>query len=211
MARVLITGASGLVGGELLRLLQADNRVTAIVAPTRTPLPVQAKLQNPTGSDLSLLLVRLMQPVEIVFCCLGTTRSQAGSAAAFRQVDYQLVIDTALAGRRLGAQHCLVVSAIGANAHSRFLYNRTKGEMEQTLRAQHWPRLTLARPSMLKGRRARPRLLERLALPLFSLLPGKWRGVAAKDVAQTLLTQAFSPGSGVTVLESDQLHCSQRP
>lgn len=210
MARVLITGASGLVGGELLRLLQADMQITDIVAPTRTPLPVHAKLQNPVGNDLQELLAHLAQPVDMVFCCLGTTRSQAGSAGAFRHVDYQLVIDTALAGRRLGAQHCLVVSAIGANPRSSFLYNRTKGEMEQALREQNWPRLTLVRPSMLFGSRAEPRLLERLSQPLFNLLPGKWKGVAAKDVAQTLLAQAFSSGSGEKVLESDRLHCSHR-
>jgi uncharacterized protein YbjT (DUF2867 family) len=95
---------------------------------------------------------------------------------------------------------------VGANPRSSFLYNRTKGEMEQALREQNWPRLTLVRPSMLLGNRPSPRLLERLTAPLFKLLPGKWRSVAAKDVAQTLLEQAFSPGSGVTVLESDQLH-----
>lgn len=49
--------------------------------------------------------------------------------------------------------------------------------------------------------------MERLTLPLFRLLPGKWRAVAAKDVAQTLLQQAFTPGEGVMVLESDRLHC----
>lgn len=210
MARVLITGASGLVGGELLRLLLADIQVTSVVAPTRKALPAHAKLDNPVGGDLHELLAQLAQPVDVVFCCLGTTRKQAGNAEAFRYVDYQLVVETAQAGQRLGAQHCLVVSAIGANAKSPFLYNRTKGEMEQTLREQHWPRLTLVRPSMLFGSRAEPRLLERLSQPLFSLLPGKWKGVAAKDVAQTLLTQAFSPGSGIKILESDQLHCSHR-
>ena len=102
------------------------------------------------------------------------------------------------------------MSAIGANPGSVFLYNRTKGQMEQALREQNWPRLTLVRPSMLFGSRAEPRLLERLSQPLFGLLPGKWKGVAAKDVAQTLLTQAFSPGRGVKILESDQLHCSHR-
>ncbi|MBE1018581.1 hypothetical protein IH760_26170, partial [Escherichia coli] len=50
----------------------------------------------------------------------------------------QLVVESALTGRRLGAQHCLVVSALGANADSTFLYNRTKGEMEQALREQRW-------------------------------------------------------------------------
>ncbi|POC80046.1 hypothetical protein CRN61_07275, partial [Vibrio vulnificus] len=86
---------------------------------------------NPVGDALFELLSGLQQPVDLVFCCLGTTRRAAGSADAFRYVDYQLVVESALTGRRLGAQHCLVVSALGANADSTFLYNRTKGEMEQ--------------------------------------------------------------------------------
>jgi uncharacterized protein YbjT (DUF2867 family) len=207
MARVFIVGATGLVGGELLRLLQADPQVTAIVAPTRKPLQVHPKLDNPVGDDLFALLTEQEQPVDIAFCCLGTTRREAGSDANFHYVDYTLVIENALTGRRLGAQHCLVVSALGASPRSTFLYNRTKGEMEQALREQNWPRLTLVRPSMLLGERSSPRWLERVSAPLFKLLPGKWRGVAAKDVAQTLLEQAFSPGSGVKVLESDRLHC----
>ncbi|CAI0931539.1 NAD(P)H-binding protein [Serratia entomophila] len=206
MARALIVGATGLVGKALLQLLQDAPQVTAIVAPTRAPLPPHAKLTNPVGDDLFELLSSLQQPVDIIFCCLGTTRKAAGSDANFRYVDYQLVVESALTGRRLGAQHCLVVSSVGANPRSSFLYNRTKGEMEQALREQNWPRLTLVRPSMLLGERPSPRLLERLTTPLFKLLPGKWRAVAAEDVAQTLLQQAFSPGSGVTVLESDQLH-----
>jgi uncharacterized protein YbjT (DUF2867 family) len=71
--------------------------------------------------------------------------------------DYTLVIDTALVGKRLGAQHMLVVSAMGANAHSPFFYNRVKGEMEEALIAQQWPRLTIARPSMLIGEREKQR------------------------------------------------------
>ncbi|CAI2523598.1 NAD(P)H-binding protein [Serratia plymuthica] len=206
MARVLIVGSTGLVGSELLQQLQGDPQVTAIVAPTRQPLSANEKTDNPVGEDLFALLSGLQSPVDIIFCCLGTTRKAAGSDANFRYVDYQLVVESALTGRRLGAQHCLVVSAVGANPRSSFLYNRTKGEMEQALREQNWPRLTLVRPSMLLGNRPSPRLMERLTAPLFKLLPGKWRSVAAKDVAQTLLEQAFSPGSGVTVLESDRLH-----
>lgn len=207
MARVFIVGATGLVGNALLHLLQRDPQVTAIVAPTRKPLPPNEKLENPVGDDLFALLTECEQPVDMVFCCLGTTRREAGSDANFHYVDYTLVVESALTGRRLGAQHCLAVSALGANRSSTFLYNRTKGEMEQALREQNWPRLTLVRPSMLLGSRPSPRLLERLTAPLFKLLPGKWRAVSAKDVAQTLLEQAFSPGNGVRVLESDRLHC----
>lgn len=35
MHRVLVTGATGLVGAHLLRLLVADARVDEIIAPTR--------------------------------------------------------------------------------------------------------------------------------------------------------------------------------
>lgn len=75
--------------------------------------------------------------------------------------------------------------------------------MEQALREQGWPRLTVVKPSPL---RPSPRLMERLTGPLFNLLPDKMRSVAAKDVAQTLLEQAFSLCNGIGVLEPDQLH-----
>lgn len=69
MARALLVGATGLVGRELLQLLQSDPQITAIVAPTRTPLPPHGKLTNPVGDALFELLSSLQQPVDLVFCC----------------------------------------------------------------------------------------------------------------------------------------------
>ncbi|CNI89205.1 NAD(P)H-binding protein [Yersinia mollaretii] len=206
MAKVLLLGASGLVGGELLRLLRLDARVTSIIAPTRKPLPAMNKLTNPQGENIGELLKTLHEPVDLVFCCLGTTRKQAGSQAAFRQVDYRLVLATGETGLRLGARHFLLVSAMGANPHSWLFYNRTKGEAERDLQAQGWPQLTIARPSMLAGQRTKPRLMESLSAPLFALLPEKWRLIKAKHVAQALLDQAFAPPkAGVTILSSAEM------
>lgn len=206
MAKVLLLGASGLVGRELLRLLQQDSRVSQVIAPTRRALPPLNKQVNPVGENLSALITALDLPIDLFFCCLGTTRKQAGSADAFRKVDFDLVVNSAKAARQLGAEHCLVVSANGANAASRFLYNRTKGEMEQALIQQAWPLLTLARPSLLVGKRQPPRLLEQLCTPVFKLLPGKWKAIEAVDVAKALHQQAFNAGlGGITVLESNQL------
>ncbi len=206
MSRVLLTGATGLVGGELLRLLSLDTRVTQIYAPSRRALAPLDKVINPRDPQLSDALGVLTEPVDIVFCCLGTTRREAGSKQAFVHADYTLVVDTALVGRKLGAQHMLVVSAMGANAHSPFFYNRVKGEMEQALIAQDWPHLTIARPSMLLGQREKQRLSESLFAPLFRLLPGRWRAIQARDVALALRDAAFSPAPvGVNILPSDQL------
>lgn len=204
--RVLITGATGLVGQHLLRLLIDDPRVSEIVAPTRRKLPEMNKVTNLVEADLTDVLGPLQTPLDIVFCCLGTTRREAGSKAAFIHVDYALVVDTAIAGQRLGAKHLLVVSAHGANMHSPFFYNRVKGEMENALQKQGWPRLTLIRPSLLLGERENSRAGESLMTPLFRLLPGNWRAVAARDVAAVMLREAFAPArQEVTVIESSAI------
>lgn len=206
MSQVLITGATGLVGGHLLRMLLNEPRIHSIAAPTRRPLADMPGVYNPHDPQLTDALAQVTDPVDIVFCCLGSTRREAGSKEAFVHADYTLVVDTALTGRRLGAQHMLVVSSMGANARSPFFYNRVKGEMEEALIAQDWPRLTIARPSMLLGDRAKHRMNETLFAPLFRLLPGNWKSIEARDVARAMLAEALAPEKeGVTILSSAQL------
>lgn len=68
MSRVLITGASGLVGSHLLRMLVDEPRVTSIIAPTRRPLRVPMhKVENPCDPQLSDVLTELSAPLDIVF------------------------------------------------------------------------------------------------------------------------------------------------
>ena len=206
MSQVLLTGATGLVGGHLLRMLLNAPDIKSIAAPTRRPLSDISGVFNPHDPQLTYSMAHVLDPVDIVFCCLGTTRREAGSKEAFVHADYTLVIDTALVGKKLGAQHMLVVSAMGANAHSPFFYNRVKGEMEEALIAQQWPRLTIARPSMLVGEREKKRAGETLLAPLFSLLPGNLKSIDARDVASALLAEALSPAQeGVRILSSSQL------
>ena len=206
MSQVLLTGATGLVGGHLLRMLLNAQDIKSIAAPTRRPLSDISGVFNPHDPQLTDALAQVVDPVDIVFCCLGTTRREAGSKEAFVHADYTLVIDTALVGKKLGAQHMLVVSAMGANAHSPFFYNRVKGEMEEALIAQQWPRLTITRPSMLVGEREKKRAGETLLAPLFSLLPGNLKSIDARDVAGALLAEALSPAQeGVRILSSSQL------
>lgn len=206
MSRVLITGATGLVGGILLRMLANDARVDAIAAPTRRPLEPISGVFNPHDPQLTDALAMVTEPVDTVFCCLGTTRREAGSKEAFIHADYTLVVDTALTGLRLGARHMLVVSALGANARSPFFYNRVKGEMENALMEQEWERLTIARPSMLLGNREKHRVNESLFAPLFRIMPGNLKSIAAHDVASAMLKAAFSPFSQrVEILSSARL------
>lgn len=208
MSRVLLLGATGLIGQAVLKLLLVNSRVEVIYAPTRKPLPpAEKKLVNPYHEDLHVALAQLHDPIDIAFCCLGTTRKSAGSKQAFRYVDYTLVVEGARCAQDLGATHLLAVSALSASATSPFFYSRVKGETENALRKQHWRHLTLARPSLLLGERDTLRPLEHFSAPLFKWLPSKWRAIEGSTVARALVNQAFSPEpkASVTILEPDQL------
>lgn len=213
MSRVLLLGATGLIGQGLLKLLLENSRVEVVYAPTRKPLPAQENLVNPCHEDLRIALAQLHEPVDIVFCCLGTTRKLAGSRQAFRFVDYTLVVEGAARAKVLGATHLLAVSAMSASATSPFFYSRIKGEMEAALRQQGWRHLTLVRPSLLLGERATRRSLEHLSAPLFKWLPAKWRAIEGKAVARALMNHAFSPEpkASVTVLEAEALRAWGSP
>ena len=202
--RILLAGATGLTGEHLLDRLLNEPTVARVLAPSRRPLAAHPHLENPVG-ELAALLPQLSGNVDIAFCCLGTTIKQAGSEAAFRAVDHDLVLAFAERARALGARHLLVISALGADAHSPVFYNRVKGELEAALQAQDWPQLTIVRPSLLLGERLEPRLAEQLAGPLSRLIPGKYHGIEVCELARAMWRLALEEQDGVRVVESDEL------
>ena len=202
--RILLAGATGLTGEHLLDRLLNEPTVARVLAPSRRPLAAHPHLENPVG-ELTALLPQLSGNVDIAFCCLGATIKQAGSEEAFRAVDHDLVLAFAERARALGARHLLVISALGADAHSAVFYNRVKGELEAALQAQDWPQLTIVRPSLLLGARREFRLGERLLAPLARWIPGKYRGIKACTLAHALWRLALEEQDGTRIIESDQL------
>ena len=77
--------------------------------------------------------------------------------------------------------------------------------MEQSLRAQNWPQLTIARPSLLIGERQEERPVEKIAGTLSKLIPGKYHGIEACELARALWRLALEEQKGVRVVESDEL------
>lgn len=201
---ILLAGASGLTGEHLLDRLLNEPTVNRVLAPSRRPLAEHPHLENPVG-QLADLLPELQGRVDIAYCCLGSTIKQAGSQEAFRAVDHDLIVAYAARAREMGARHLLVISAVDADPKSSIFYSRVKGETEQALRAQGWPQLTIARPSLLIGNRNETRLAERIAAPLSKLIPGKYHGIEACQLARALWRLALEEQDGVRVVESDEL------
>lgn len=201
---ILLAGATGLTGEHLLDRLLNEPTVSRVLAPSRRPLADHPHLENPVG-ELHALLPGLSGQVDIAYCCLGTTIKQAGSQDAFIAVDKDMVVAFGARARALGARHLLVISAVNADPESSIFYSRVKGEMEEALKAQNWPQLTIARPSLLIGERQDQRLVEQLAAPLSKLIPGKYGGIEALALARALWRLALEEQNGVRVVESDEL------
>ncbi len=208
MRTVLIAGATGLVGRELLLLALRDPDVREVRVLLRREVNLIDLLQA-TASDGALLteaecaklqaiqvdfnqLAR--QPalfaVDAVACALGTTIRQAGSQAAFRQVDFDAPLQIARLAHAQGAARFMLVSALGASSQSRVFYSRVKGELEDAIQGVGFAQFTVARPSLLDGHRGEFRFGEALGLVLtrwFSMLiPQSHRAVHVRQVAQGL-------------------------
>lgn len=192
---VLLAGATGLVGRELLQGLLADDTVTAVHALARRPLALTHPRLQVHVVDFAALPT--LPAVDEAYLALGTTIKVAGSQAAFRAVDFDANLAVARAARAAGAQRLGLVSAMGADAGSKIFYSRTKGELEQALGDLRYTGVVIARPSMLAGDRAmlgQPvRGGELLALKitrrLRPLIPTNYRSIQARDVAAALLRE----------------------
>jgi uncharacterized protein YbjT (DUF2867 family) len=204
---VILAGATGLVGRELLRQLLADASVGAVHAVgRRPPATIHPKLV-PHVVDLAAL--PSLPAADEVYLALGTTIAVAGSQAAFRAVDYDANLAVARAAHAAGARRLGLVSAMGADARSRFFYNRVKGETEGAVARLGFEGVVIARPSLLVGDRGSlgqpARTGERLGMAVAAilgpLLPRDLRPIAAAEVARALLARVPT-ARGVDVLSS---------
>jgi uncharacterized protein YbjT (DUF2867 family) len=207
---VLLAGATGLVGGQILQALLADPTVAQVHALSRRPLTIQDPKLRVHIVDVHRL-PDLPQADE-AYLALGTTIKVAGSQQAFRAVDLDANLAVARAAFAAGVRRIGLVSAVGADAGSSVFYNRVKGELEEALKAMQLTALVIAQPSLLldhrDGLQQPPRLGEKLAIPIGKLLapvlPGRYRPVHARAVAQALV-RTVPTAEGVVVLASDAL------
>jgi uncharacterized protein YbjT (DUF2867 family) len=213
-ARVaLVAGGSGLVGNELLRLLVGVDDYSRVHALSRRPLSLDhARLANRIVSFARLGEQLKGFACQDAYCCLGSTLRQAGSQAAFRAVDFDLVLAFAGAARAAGAQRVVLVSSVGADPGAKNFYLRVKGEAERALGSLGFASLDILQPGLLLGSRRELRPLElaaRLVMPVLNpLLAGRlapYRGIAARDVALAMLGAARSGRRGIHVYGGEAL------
>ncbi|HEY4873280.1 MAG TPA: NAD(P)H-binding protein [Steroidobacteraceae bacterium] len=202
----LLAGATGLVGATLLDILLDSDDFSRVVAVTRRPLAREhPRLANRTVQFDKITSQFAGFTCHSVFCCLGTTIRAAGSEEEFRKVDVDYVLALARVAQAAQAQRFIVLSSVGADAHSKNFYLRTKGEMEEALVKMNLTALDILQPSVLLGWRGELRPLELAAtvlMPLVNpLLVGTYaiyRGIPVRTLALAMLGASRSARRGVS-------------
>jgi len=205
----LVAGASGMVGTELCNQLRRDRRFAPVVVLARSRPPI-------TEPPLQIEIVDFSRlgewnpsvQLDTVFCALGTTIRKAGSEAAFRAVDHDLVLEMARLAQRGQARHFIFVSSLGADPESSVFYRRVKGEAEEAVKALGLPHVVALRPSLVDGVRTEARrgetaarVLGRALKPLLLGPLEKYRPTPAAKVAEAMRYVAQRGREGFEVLD----------
>ena len=200
-----IAGATGLTGGHCLRALLESAEYGTIAALTRRPLGLHHAKLIEVAADGSNA-----PPPDDVFCAVGTTIRKAGSQAAFRKVDQELVL--AIAARAKNASQFLLVSSVGAHAPRGNFYLQVKRETEDQLNALPFRAVHIFRPSFLMGDRSESRPLESagsvVARGLGWMLAGglrRYRPIEAEAVARAMPAAAAQNRSGRFIYHYDEI------
>lgn len=205
----IVVGSTGLIGSELLKLLDKDQSFTKITALVRKKTATVSTKLIEVEVDFGSLPADLFEKQDVVFCCLGTTIKKAGSKEAFRKVDYEYPLLTAKIAKEKGVEQFAIVTAMGSNPQSKIFYNNVKGDIENALKNINFESLGIFRPSMLLGNRAEVRTGERIGqavMKLFSwVIPKNYKAIQAKSVAIAMVNFAKKKQKGNIIIQNGEM------
>ncbi len=212
MKTAIILGATGLTGGTLLQKLLDDDRYSKIKLFSRSSTGVKnGKIEEHLIDLFELEKYANEFQADEVYCCIGTTKSKTPDEDTYRKIDHGIPVSAAKLARKNEIPKFLVISALGADAESKFFYNRTKGEMERDVLKEGPSQTYIFRPSLITGNRKEKRPFEALGKKVMKvadhLLVGllkKYQSIHPDAIAEAMIYVANNPYS-VTKIESREI------
>ncbi len=194
--RVIITGATGMVGGCALRICLKNPDVSIVTAMGRRPTGINdQKLREVVIDDFSdySAITDVLKNQDAALFCLGVYTG-AVPDEAFHQitVDYTLAFARALYKASSQAAFCFL-SGQGADQteKSRMAFARYKGAAEKVLLEIGFPRVHIFRPGYIYPvtPRQEPNLMYTISRLLYPLLRRIYPniGISSEDLAATIV------------------------
>jgi uncharacterized protein YbjT (DUF2867 family) len=213
--RILLFGATGMVGDGVLRWLITSPSVDQVVAVSRKPLQVRhAKLDTVIEGDMfHLQRTDVLRGFDACFFCLGA------SSVGMNESEYRkLTLDLTLAvARQLSPGNPQMVfefiSGAGAGPNARQMWRRVKGETEEALFAMGLHDVYALQPGFiqpLRGSTTRhrsARWIYALTAAFYPFLQKRFdRVVTSTDLLAKAMLQLATTGSGQKTLSNGDLN-----
>lgn len=213
--RVVVLGATGAVGSQVVFALEAMPDVGAITLLGRRPLEgvnSERVTQHRVDAFDPASYRALLQDHDAAICTFGVGQPSKTPKDEFVRVDKTAVMAFAEACREHEVEHFELLGSVGADPGSPSFYLRTKGELEEGLRAIGFRRLSLFRPSMILTPTNRYGFSQALTLAVWPrlkpILAGglrKYRGVEVERLGRAIALNLRGKTLGVEVLHWDQI------
>jgi uncharacterized protein YbjT (DUF2867 family) len=193
MKVALVIGATGAVGRELLWLLLREEEFAQVHVFVRTFTGVNHKrlVERLVDFDRPELWQDELKG-EVLFSCMGTTLSAAGSKAAQYKVDYTFQFTSAKAAALNGVKRYVLVSSAGSAPSSPFFYTRIKGELEYAVTTLSFDAISIIKPSFIDAERKETRKGEKIGIRIMRKLVSyglfkSYEPVTAREVAKAMI------------------------
>ena len=212
LKKVIMLGATGAVGN------QAALQLSKIPQLGQLTLLGRNQANNIVGEVIQQHQVdvckpdsycSLLQGHEIAICTLGVGQPSKVSKQAFVEIDKIAVLDFAIACKAAGITHFQLLSSVGASAASRSFYLRSKGELEDALKALNFERLSLFQPSMIITPKNRYGLSQALFLKFMPLLDplligsiNKFRSIAVDRLGKAIAFNVYTEYADINKIET---------
>lgn len=220
MTRIVLIGATGMVGAQALELALAHPDIASVTSIGRRPLGIQhpklTHILHDDFSDCSPLAGALQNQDAALFCLGAYTGSVSDDEFRRITVDYTIAFAKVLAENSPQAAFCFL-SGSGADPSetSRMAFARFKGAAEKALLASGFARVHIFRPGYIYPvvPRKEPnfgyRLIRWLYPVLRPLLPNS--SITSKELAQAMLKAALhGTGNPNPVLENRDIRAFVR-
>ena len=213
--KIILAGASGLVGGHILNILDDGNSELTLLL--RNKLQEEKHLKQVVTDFDNFNQLNEKDEINEVYIAIGKKLSifdliylKKEKRKDFKKVDFEYIKNIAIYAKKLGAKSIGLISAIGANDKSRNVYLNTKERIEKEIIAMGFEKVVIARPSHLLGKRKNEQIsflisvFENITNVLGYLMIGplkKYRNVHASNVASSLVSKMNNADSGIHILD----------
>ncbi len=208
--KALIIGATGATGKDLIELLIQDNTFQQIDVFVRREL-------NISNEKVKVHTINFDKPEEwksfvqgdVLFSCLGTTLKAAGSKDAQWKIDFDYQYAFAQAAKENQVSTYVLVSAGSASATSNLFYTRMKGQLEDAIKALHFPKTIIFNPPLLvrKNSDRTAEVIAKKVLQFFNnigLLHSQ-KPLPTEVLAQAMINASKIAKTGLTALKADEI------